>query len=311
MNKSDNGNNNSNGKIVPFPEPKVKIIDGAPMVTSFEVALRFDKDHCHVLEAIKKLECSQEFRQSNFRLSSYVTKQGKSAPMCLITEEGFYFLAMGFTGVKAAHWKEMFILAFQEAKKALKDSNRGVSGAIMKIAKTQEQLVSIYSQNTEILHAMNNRVQVGFRVVDGRLCILEDGQEQLVNDVSEIKEEQSKRRKKPKKAYVNNYKEFICEELEGLCPCCLEELILDHNGNLVSDENGKIPEPDHQKGRHKREIDDCWFICWKCNHGKSGMTTEEREKQFDSFHVRRKRFYKRGGTMFYRVNENIKKERKV
>ena len=47
---------------------------------------------------IENLECSEEFRQSNFRLSSYLSKQGKSLPMYLMTEEGFYFLAMGFTG---------------------------------------------------------------------------------------------------------------------------------------------------------------------------------------------------------------------
>lgn len=69
------------------------------MVTSLEIAERFEKEHKDVLKAIKNLECSEEFRGLNFEPSSYVTGQGKSAPMFWLTEEGFYFLAMGFTGV--------------------------------------------------------------------------------------------------------------------------------------------------------------------------------------------------------------------
>lgn len=88
------------------------IRDGTLFATSRDVAERFEKDHFHVLRAIENIECSQEFRASNFAGSSYVSKQNKSMPMVEMTRDGFSFLVMGFTGKEAAVWKEKYIAAF-------------------------------------------------------------------------------------------------------------------------------------------------------------------------------------------------------
>jgi hypothetical protein len=45
--------------------------------------------------------------------------QNKNQPMYKMTKDGFVFLAMGFTGKKAAQWKEKFILAFNDMEKRL------------------------------------------------------------------------------------------------------------------------------------------------------------------------------------------------
>ena len=48
--------------------------------TSLDVAETFEKEHFHVLRNIEKLACSEEFRESNFGLSSYRSAQNKSTP---------------------------------------------------------------------------------------------------------------------------------------------------------------------------------------------------------------------------------------
>ncbi len=70
--------------------------------TSLDVAEKFGKRHGHVLRDIKNLECSDDFRLSNFGESYYQNEQKKDQPMYLISSGGFSFLVMGFKGKKAA-----------------------------------------------------------------------------------------------------------------------------------------------------------------------------------------------------------------
>jgi len=58
----------------------------------------FGKNHFHVLDATEALGCSQGFRGTNFSVSSYVSEQNKTMPLFAMTEAGFSFLEMGFTG---------------------------------------------------------------------------------------------------------------------------------------------------------------------------------------------------------------------
>lgn len=89
------------------------------VVSSLDVAETFGKQHAHVLRDIKELECSNEFRQSNFGESSYINSQNKRQPMYLITRDGFTLLAMGYTGEKAMAFKEAYIKQFNAMEKAL------------------------------------------------------------------------------------------------------------------------------------------------------------------------------------------------
>ena len=65
------------------------------------------------------MECSDEFRERNFALSSYRSMQNREFPMYLITRDGFTLLAMGYTGEKAMRFKEAYIRQFNEMEKLL------------------------------------------------------------------------------------------------------------------------------------------------------------------------------------------------
>ena len=104
-------------------EPNVEMVNlvnvenSQVVTTSLKVAEIFGKNHSHVLRSIKQLECSEDFRASNFGLSKFTYSNGnikKQLPMYYITRDGFMFLVMGFTGKTAAKWKEAYIKAFNE-----------------------------------------------------------------------------------------------------------------------------------------------------------------------------------------------------
>jgi Rha family phage regulatory protein len=86
-------------------------------VDSRYVAQFFKKDHYHVLRDIETLECSDEFRQSNFGLTYYKDEQGKRRPCYTMTRDGFVFLVMGYRGKKAAQFKELYIKRFNDMEK--------------------------------------------------------------------------------------------------------------------------------------------------------------------------------------------------
>ena len=78
------------------------------------VAKYFDKRHDNVIQAIKNLDCSEEFNALNFQAVKYVDEKGEKRPMYRMTRDGFMFLVMGFTGKKAAKFKERFISLFNK-----------------------------------------------------------------------------------------------------------------------------------------------------------------------------------------------------
>lgn len=95
-----------------LPENIVQVVDGKMFTTSLIVAQAFEKEHYNVLRDIENLECSPEFTALNFEASEYKDSTGRTLPAYNLTRDGFAFLAMGFTGKKAAEWKEKFLLAF-------------------------------------------------------------------------------------------------------------------------------------------------------------------------------------------------------
>lgn len=85
--------------------------------TSLLVAEKFKKSHKFVLEKIRNLKCSAQFIGANFRPIFYQDSYSREQEMYEITEEGFMFIAMRFTGKAAVEWQERFIEAFQNLRR--------------------------------------------------------------------------------------------------------------------------------------------------------------------------------------------------
>lgn len=90
----------------------VKEESGQLWTNSLIVAEEFERRHADVIRSVEDLECSKDFTERNFAFSEYRDSTGRVLPMVKISRDGFMFLAMGFTGQKAAGMKEQFILAF-------------------------------------------------------------------------------------------------------------------------------------------------------------------------------------------------------
>ncbi|MEV2390444.1 Rha family transcriptional regulator [Paenibacillus larvae] len=97
----------------------VFIENGKTVTDSLTVAEVFGKRHKDVLRDIRNLECSQEFRERNFAPTTYISGQNKDLPKYIITQDGFSFLVMGYTGKEAARFKEMYIAEFNRMRKQL------------------------------------------------------------------------------------------------------------------------------------------------------------------------------------------------
>lgn len=103
--------------------PQLMAINGQPTCLSTDVARHFGKAHKDVLKAIRNLDCSPDFYQRNFAPVIIEYQNGKGgtqkAPAFRITRDGFVFLAGGFTGKKAAQFKESYIAAFNRMEAEL------------------------------------------------------------------------------------------------------------------------------------------------------------------------------------------------
>lgn len=113
---------------VEITAPALEVIEGHVTTTSQQIAAHFNKAHRSVLLAIRRLECSEEFRLHNF-VQTVETRDNPSggapiqSPSYRITRDGFVFLAMGFTGKDAARWKEAYIAAFNKMEAELQGRN--------------------------------------------------------------------------------------------------------------------------------------------------------------------------------------------
>lgn len=90
------------------------------VTTSLIISGVFGKEHRRVLQDIRELGCTDEFRQRNFVQSSYVNSQNKEMPMYHMNKKGFTLLAMGYTGKEAMKFKEAYIDQFELMEQKLK-----------------------------------------------------------------------------------------------------------------------------------------------------------------------------------------------
>ena len=137
------------------------------VVSSLDIAETFGKEHRRVLQDIREIGCSEEFRLHNFVQSSYENSQGKQQPMFLVTRDGFVLLAMGYTGELAMRFKEAYIKQFNAMESALRgkliEREKGIA--------VRQALTKALQQSTENErmhgHAYSTYTNVIYKVLFG------------------------------------------------------------------------------------------------------------------------------------------------
>ncbi|EBY7426080.1 MULTISPECIES: Rha family phage regulatory protein [Salmonella] len=105
--------------IPALSHPQVTVENGRAVTTSVAVAEYFRKMHKDVLKKIDNIDCSVEFNERNFAPVEYIDAKGEKRPAYQITKNGFVFLVMGFTGKRAAAFKEIYIAEFDRMENEL------------------------------------------------------------------------------------------------------------------------------------------------------------------------------------------------
>lgn len=137
------------------------------VVSSLDIAETFGKEHRRVLQDIREIGCSEEFRLHNFVQSSYENSQGKQQPMFFVTRDGFVLLAMGYTGELAMRFKEVYIKQFNAMENALRgkliEREKGIA--------VRQALTKALQQSTENErmhgHAYSTYTNVIYKVLFG------------------------------------------------------------------------------------------------------------------------------------------------
>ena len=137
----------------------VDSVSGEVKTTSIRIAEYFGKNHRDVLKAVSRLECSEEFNQRNFAPVEYTDAKGERRPMYSLTRDGFVFLAMGFTGPKAAQVKEAYINAFNQMERELKSRERE------EVGKLKNQIIAVQARAVKAERGWRVELQKHLRTI--------------------------------------------------------------------------------------------------------------------------------------------------
>lgn len=139
--------------------PVLTIRGGVIVADSREVAEKFAKDHTKIVRAIRNLGCSEEFRRANFGFCEEKQKHSTGSTTINyfnLTRDGLAFLVMGFTGKRAAVWKEKYIVAFNAMDERLRrEDNFDYADARIKLDDPHflRNLLGNYAERTQVAEA--------------------------------------------------------------------------------------------------------------------------------------------------------------
>ena len=104
------------------------------LTTSLKVAEVFEKEHKHVLDAVRKLFTAENSAvKQMFQESTYLNERNQSQPMFVMNRDGFTLLAMSFNGKKALDFKIAYIDAFNKMEAELKDKKPALPDLDLKV----------------------------------------------------------------------------------------------------------------------------------------------------------------------------------
>lgn len=90
------------------------------VTTSLQVAESFEKKHQHVLRDIDALKKDVSNFGQMFVEGNEPDSYGRNRRVFFISRDGFFLLAMGFTGKKAIYFKQKYIEAFNEMEDVIR-----------------------------------------------------------------------------------------------------------------------------------------------------------------------------------------------
>lgn len=147
----------------------VFIENNRPVTDSLTVAESFGKEHRRVLQDIRELGCSEDFRMHHFVLTPYTHPQnGQTYEKCIMTQEGFAFLAFGYTGKNADRFKEDYINEFvrmrDELNKPLFALPQSMPEALRMLAAEMEDKQRIAAEKERLaLQAAEQEAQLAYQ----------------------------------------------------------------------------------------------------------------------------------------------------
>lgn len=113
------------------------------LTTSLKVAEVFEKEHKHVLDAVRKLFTAENSAvKQMFQESTYLNERNQSQPMFVMNRDGFTLLAMGFNGKKALDFKIAYIDAFNKMEAELKSHQTKQLSAAESLLQSVQLLVA-------------------------------------------------------------------------------------------------------------------------------------------------------------------------
>ncbi|WP_334468311.1 Rha family transcriptional regulator [Arsenophonus sp. PmNCSU2021_1] len=151
--------------------PKVTVHNGKAITNSRDVADYFGKRHDDILKKLRNIDSSAEFNARNFAEVNYIDAKGEKRPMYQMTKDGFVFLVMGFTGKKAAAFKEAYIAEFNRMEAELHSVPKYQPEAHEKFSNKDTQnlarIIALMTQNFRFRDAWNNAIWYALREVTG------------------------------------------------------------------------------------------------------------------------------------------------
>ena len=134
---------------------EIQTKEGQLVVSSRQVAIDFEKRHADVIKTIEeKMEVNEILRSPKYFIeSTYKDKSNRNSKEYLLTRDGFSFLVMGFTGVKADNWKLKYIEAFNKMEQAL-DPYKGMSPELKSILMLDKKTLEIDNRVKKLENTM-------------------------------------------------------------------------------------------------------------------------------------------------------------
>ncbi|GIO63536.1 Rha family transcriptional regulator [Paenibacillus cineris] len=155
-------------------------VQGGKTVTdSLTIAEVFGKEHKNVIRDIENLDCSEEFNRLNFERISYRDSMNREKPKYIITQDGFSFLVMGYTGKEAARFKEMYISEFNRMREHIKSD-------VPKLTPNEAMAIAL-QQTAEMMTkvpVLENRIDQVEQKVDKQITLNSGEQRRLQKAVS-------------------------------------------------------------------------------------------------------------------------------